>query len=285
MTRRSANFINGGTNRVILATDGDFNVGITDQDKLVSLIEAKAKSGVFLTRARLRHGQPQGRHARKARRQGERPLRLYRLARKRPARCFVEEIGATLVTIAKDVKIQVEFNPAKVGAYRLIGYENRLLRTQDFNDDTKDAGEIGAGHHVTALYELVPAGTEENEADGEPLKYRKKSAATPDLAASDESLTVKLRYKKPDGDTSTLIERGVVDKGLEYGQSSNDLKFASAVAGFGMLLRDSPHKGKMTYGQVLEEAENSLGQDPSGYRHEFLDLVRKALALKRPGQP
>ena len=152
------NFIKGGTNRVILATDGDFNVGVTDRDRARQADRGEGQERRLPQRARLRHGQPQGRHAREARRQGERPLRLHRHASRRPSKVLVEEMGATLVTIAKDVKIQVEFNPAKVAAYRLIGYENRMLQAQDFDDDTKDAGEIGAGHHVTALYEIVPAG-------------------------------------------------------------------------------------------------------------------------------
>ena len=154
---------------------------------------------------------------------------------------LVEQLGATLVTIAKDVKIQVEFNPARVGAYRLIGYENRLLRNEDFNDDTKDAGEIGAGHHVTALYELVPPGPEAVEPAGlGPLKYQQPAEP---VGSSKESLTVKLRYKQPDGDTSRLIERGVVDEGLDVSRASPDFQFAGAVAGFGMLLRDVARQG------------------------------------------
>src|SRR5262249_29832923 len=153
-------------------------------------------------------------------------------------------MGSTLVTIAKDVKIQVEFNPAKVGAYRLIGYENRMLANRDFRDDKKDAGEIGAGHHVTALYELVPPGKEDKILDNAPLKYQESSShAVP----SNESLTVRLRFKQPDADKSTEIERGVIDEGTSYGQASDDLKFATSVAGFAMLLRQSETKGSLTY--------------------------------------
>jgi Ca-activated chloride channel family protein len=180
------------------------------------------------------------------------------------------------VTIAKDVKIQVEFNPARVGTYRLIGYENRVMKNEDFHDDTKDAGEIGAGHHVTALYELAPPTPDVAQAAAtRGLKYQKPA----EPVASKESLTIKLRYKKPDGDTSKLIERGVVDEGLDLSRASTDFKFASAVAGFGMLLRDSPYKGTITWGGVLELAGSSLGSDVSGYRKEFLELVHKAESL------
>jgi Ca-activated chloride channel family protein len=190
---------------------------------------------------------------------------------------LVEEMGSTLVTVAKDVKIQVEFNPAKVGAFRLIGYENRIMAHQDFNDDTKDAGEVGAGHHVTALYELAPTGEGGDGASGiDPLKYSKSS---PSGAASNESFTLKLRYKAPAGETSRKLEIGVVDQGRSFGEASEDLKFASAVAGFGMLLRDSPHKGSLTFPGVVEIAEAASAHDPSGYRREFLAAVRQAKRL------
>jgi Ca-activated chloride channel homolog len=185
-------------------------------------------------------------------------------------------MGSTLVTVAKDVKIQVESNPSKVGAFRLIGYENRIMAHQDLNDDTKDAGEIGAGHHVTALYEIVPAGTIESLPGIDPLKYTKAASSA---APSNESFTVKLRYKRPDGDTSRLLEYGVVDAGQSFANASDDFKFASAVAGFGMLLRDSPDKGSITYPGVLEIAGSTLSKDPSGYRQEFVAAVRQAKAL------
>ena len=193
---------------------------------------------------------------------------------------LVEELGSTLVTIAKDVKVQVEFNPARVGAYRLIGYENRMLATRDFNDDKKDAGEIGAGHHVTALYELVPTGHEESTPGVDPLEFAQPAApAEPAAEPRPESLAVKLRYKQPDGDTSKLIKQTVLDDGRDLASASGDFKFAAAVAGFGMLLRDSPYKGSLTYAAVQELGASSEGNDPSGYRHEFLELVRKAQAL------
>jgi Ca-activated chloride channel family protein len=275
------NFIKGGTNRVILATDGDFNVGVTDNGQLTRLIESKAKSGVFLSVLGFGMG-------------NLKDARLEQLADKgnghyayidspREARkVLVEEMGATLVTIAKDVKIQVEFNPSKVGSYRLIGYENRLLRHRDFNDDTKDAGEIGAGHHVTALYELAPPGKGATARGVDPLEFQKPAAApapAPEGEDRKESLIVKLRFKRPDGDKSDLIKGGVVDEGAPYGSASAEFKFACAVAGFGMLLRDSPYKGSLTYAGVLELGTEGAEHDPSGYRKEFLDLVRKAQAL------
>src|SRR5262249_4764300 len=162
---------------------------------------------------------------------------------------LVEEMGSTLVTIAKDVKIQVEFNPEKVGAYRLLGYENRMLRKEDFNDDRKDAGEIGAGHHVTALYELVPAGAEKDVAAGDPLVFQK--AAEKPREPRKESLFVRLRFKRPDQDRSELREAFATDEQVGFAGASDDFKFASAVAGFGMLLRGSPYKGSLTYAGVL----------------------------------
>jgi Ca-activated chloride channel homolog len=179
-------------------------------------------------------------------------------------------------------KIQVEFNPAHVAAYRLIGYENRLLNKQDFNDDTKDAGEIGAGHHVTALYEIVPPGKDQRLPGVDPLDFQMSKPAEKDLAADrPESMLVKLRYKAPDGDTSKLIKLGVVDKGTSYGTASDDFKFACAVAGFGMLLRESPHKGSLTYDAVLELASSAASRDAQGYGREFLTLVLKAQMLSK----
>ncbi len=272
-----ANFIKGGTNRVILATDGDFNVGIQDNEKLVSLIEAKAKSNVFLSVLGFGMGNIKDGRLEKLADKGNGHY-AYIDTIQEAQKELVEQMGATLVTIAKDVKIQVEFNPAKVGAYRLIGYENRMLRNQDFNDDTKDAGEIGAGHHVTALYELVPAGLAAQlpGANVDPLRFQQNVPAQQAAAASPESLVVKLRYKRPTEDQSQKIEHGVVDQGLDYSNASEDFKFAAAVAGFGMLLRDSPEKGNLTYPAVLELAEASKGSDRSGYRAEFIELVRKA---------
>jgi Ca-activated chloride channel family protein len=271
------NFIKNGTNRVILATDGDFNVGVSDDDELVRLISAKAKSGVFLSVLGFGMGNIKDAKLEKLADKGnghyayiDSPREAYKV--------LVTEMGSTLVTVAKDVKIQVEFNPAKVGAFRLIGYENRIMAHRDFSDDTKDAGEIGAGHHVTALYELVPAGKEGGVSGLDPLKYTKTTTThTP----SDESLGVRLRYKRPNEDKSRLIEIGVVDKGRSLGESSDDFKFAAAVAGFGMLLRNSDGKGSLTYPGVIEIAEQTLSRDGSGYRKEFIAAVRQAQTLSQ----
>jgi Ca-activated chloride channel family protein len=270
------NFIPRGTNRVILATDGDFNVGLEDQNELIRLIEAKSKSGVFLSVLGFGMGNLKDGN-------------LERLADKgnghyayidTPAEAFkvlVQEMGATLVTIAKDVKIQVEFNPAKVGSFRLIGYENRVMAHRDFNDDGKDAGEIGAGHHVTALYELLPA-SDSPATTSKSLKYQKTTRTT---VPSNELLTVRIRFKQPDGDKSHLIERGLVDAGLDLPRASEDLRLAAAAAGFGMLLRNSSHMGNLTYPALLELAEPLLAHDPQGYRHEFVEMIKKAHELAR----
>ena len=197
----------------------------------------------------------------------------------------------TLVTIAKDVKIQVEFNPRQVGGYRLIGYENRMLRTEDFNDDTKDAGEIGAGHTVTALYEIVPAGKPVDVPPVDKLKYQQppSDASAESAAAEDgddksnisgELLTLKMRYKQPEGDTSRKLDWAVTDDGKTFGQATTDYQFAAAVAGFGLLLRDSQHKGNLTYAAVLELAQAGLGSDEHGYRAEFVEMIRRAKTLR-----
>jgi Ca-activated chloride channel family protein len=207
-------------------------------------------------------------------------------------KALVEQAGGTLVTIAKDVKIQVKFNPEHVAAYRLIGYENRLLAKEDFNNDAVDAGEIGAGHTVTALYEIVPVGTEppvESPAvDG--LKYQvvgNQAVRAPEFPAkvrdpkSSELLTVKIRDKEPAGDVSSKLEFPLVDAGKRFEDASPDFKFATAVAGFGLALRESPHKGQLTLAQVTEWGRAGLGQDAGGYRAEFLTLVDAAGALLR----
>ena len=186
---------------------------------------------------------------------------------------LIEQMGGTLITIAKDVKIQVEFNPLEVLGYRLIGYENRVLAAQDFNDDTKDAGEIGAGHTVTAFYELYPADAEGVLPDIDPLKYQTEPNPSP-AAECGELMTVKLRYKEPDGDTSKLIEFPVTDDGLTLADMSDDFVFAASVASFGMILRDSRYMGDSTLAAVAEMAGAALGDDEYGYRAEFLELVR-----------
>lgn len=268
-------FIKGGSNRVILATDGDFNVGVTSRDDLIRLIEAKRASGVFLSVLGFGMGNLKDSQLEQLANKGNGHY-AYIDSLKEAEKVLVEEMGATLNTVAKDVKFQIEFNPEKVGAYRLIGYENRLLANQDFADDAKDAGEVGAGHHVTALYELVPAGKEAEVAPkAEPLAFQKPVETVP----SPDTMVVKLRYKRPEESTSRLYEKRVEDKGTDFARASTDFKFAASVAGFGMLLRNSPYKGSLTYPGVLELAAGSLADDPSGYRKEFTDLVRKAQSL------
>ena len=272
-----SNFITGGVNRVILATDGDFNVGTTNQGDLTRLIEDNAKSGVFLTVLGFGMGNYKDSTLEKLADMGNGNY-AYIDTINEARKVLVDEINSTLVTIAKDVKIQIEFNPLQVSAYRLIGYENRLLRKEDFNDDTKDAGEIGAGHTVTALYEIVPAGKGLQIPGVDPLKYQSPMGTT-EVAQSGELLTLKLRYKQPDGETSRLLEFPVRDGDKAYSQASQDFKFAAAVASFGMILRESPYKGNGTLAAVLELAQEGKGSDPHGYRGEFLELVKQARAL------
>ena len=193
---------------------------------------------------------------------------------------LVEQIGATLVTIAKDVKLQVEWNPAKVKAFRLIGYENRVLAHQDFNDDQRDAGEIGAGHTVTALYEIVPPGVEVAVPGVDPLKYQRPAPVRG--SDSGELLTLKLRYKQPDGDQSALMEVALPDDGQAFDAAPSDFRFAAAVAAFGMTLRDSPYKGEADLAKALAWARASLGDDPGSLRAEFVTLVERACTLSRP---
>lgn len=282
------NFIKGGVNRVILATDGDFNVGVTDRGNLLSLIEEKAKSGVFLTVLGVGMGNLKDATLETLADKGNGNY-AYIDTLNEAQKVLVDQIGGTLVTIAKDVKIQVEFNPAEVSAYRLIGYENRLLAAQDFNDDKKDAGEIGAGHTVTAFYEIVSAGEQTDLPTIDPLKYQALALDAPaddgtprgltPAAQSGELMTVKLRYKLSDGDTSTLIEVPVVDGGATFADSSDDFAFALSVASFGMLLRGSPHGANFNYAFVRELADAARGNDAFGYRAEFIDLVDRAAAL------
>jgi Ca-activated chloride channel homolog len=276
------NFLPGGTNRVILCTDGDFNVGVTNQGDLTRLIEQKAKSKVFLSVLGFGTGNLKDSTMEKLADLGNGNY-AYIDTLQEARKVLVEQMSGTLITIAKDVKIQVEFNPSKVGAYRLIGYENRLLKTQEFNDDKKDAGEIGAGHTVTALYELAPPGKEGDLPTVDKLKYAATGESKQPLeprSSFDESLMVKLRFKAPEGDASKKLEHGVIDQGAEYAAASEDFKFAAAVAAFGMILRDSPYKGSANYDGVLELAQATRGLDASGYRKEFEELVRKARTIQ-----
>ena len=284
------NFIKGGVNRVILATDGDFNIGVTNQGDLIRLIEEKAKTGVFLSVLGVGTDNLKDSTMQKLADKGNGNY-AYLDSVEEARKVLVQQINGTLMTIAKDVKIQVEFNPARVASYRLIGYEKRMLRKEDFNNDKIDAGEIGAGHTVTALYEVVPAGSGATDPAAsvpavDPLKYQTPNPASvpstyPDPKnQSPEMVTVKLRHKKPDGETSELIERSFTDNGSKFANAAPDLKFAAAVAEFGMILRDSQYKGKGTMGAVIEWAQEGKGPDTAGYRAGFIELARKAQTLK-----
>ncbi len=281
------NFIKGGVNRVILATDGDFNIGVTNQGDLVRLIEEKAKSGVFLSVLGVGNDNLKDSTMQKLADKGNGNY-AYLDSLDEARKVLVQQMSGTLVTIAKDVKIQVEFNPARVASYRLIGYEKRMLRKEDFNNDKIDAGEIGAGHTVTALYEVVPVGAGSDPTtsvpSADPWKYQgTRSVAAPSTPQnnSSEMMTVKLRYKKPDGDKSQLIERTLTDNEAKFVNASVDLKFAAAVAEFGMLLRNSDYKGNGTIGAVLEWAQEGKGADVNGYRAGFIEMARKAQSLTK----
>jgi Ca-activated chloride channel family protein len=270
-------FVRGGVNRVILATDGDFNVGTTSRGDLVRLIEEKRASDVFLSVLGFGTGNYKDAALEELARNGNGTY-AYVDSLLEARKVLVEEMGGTLVTVAKDVKIQVEFNPAKVQAYRLIGYENRMLDARDFNDDRKDAGEIGAGHTVTALYEVVPPGTPIDLPGVDPLKYRSNTSGV--ASGSNELLTVKLRYKQPTGKKSTKFTIPFEDTDRTLATASDDLRFAAAVAGFGMLLRESEHAGNLTYADVSSLARSGMGPDVGAYRAEFLRLVEVARTLQ-----
>jgi len=267
-------FVRDGVNRVVLATDGDFNVGVTSQDELVRLIEEERESGIFLSVLGVGTGNLKDSAMEKLADKGNGNY-AYLDSLHEARKVLVREAGATLTTIAKDVKIQVEFNPAAVAAYRLIGYENRVLRHEDFNDDKKDAAEIGAGHSVTALYEIVPAGVEVDAPSVDPLRYQRAPERTR-AGDSSELATVKVRYKTPTGDTSRLMTDVVRSTPRPM---SRNLGFASAVAEFGMLLRGSEHRGIASYGAVLIRARTFRGADAEGYRAEFIRLVDLAAGL------
>ena len=273
----AASYIEGGVNRVILATDGDFNVGITSPGELVRLIEAKAKSGVFLTALGFGMGNLKDATLEKLADHGNGNY-AYIDGLSEARKVLVEQIGGTLVTIAKDVKLQVEFNPAKVKAFRLVGYENRVLAHQDFNDDTRDAGDIGAGHTVTALYEIVPPGLAIAVPGVDPLKYQ--STVAPGAGSgSGELLTLKLRYKQPDSDHSTRLDVPAEDSGRSFEEASADFRFAAAVAAFGMALRDSQYKGDANLRTAQQWARSGLGEDEGGHRAELITLIAQARRL------
>ncbi len=274
------NFIQNGNNRVIIATDGDFNVGMTSDSDLVELIENRRKSGVFLSVLGFGTGNLNDSMMERLADKGNGNY-AYIDSSDEARKALGEQVAGTLYAIAKDVKIQVEFNPAKVAGYRLIGYENRLLANRDFEDDQKDAGEIGAGHSVTALYEIVPVGVKiENPGAGE-LRYGRVEPS--ETTFRDELLTVKLRYKDPDGTESKLLTMGLLDRQSGFENASENLRFASAVAAFGMVLRDSKYKGKANLDSVWRMADAARGNDLKAYRSEFMGLVQKAAELKVRG--
>jgi Ca-activated chloride channel family protein len=272
------NFITEGNNRVILATDGDFNVGISSDDELVRLITNESKSGVFLSVLGYGMGNYKDNKMQQLADKGN-GNHSYIDNINEARKVLVSEFGSTLFTIAKDVKIQIEFNPEKVQAYRLIGYENRILGTEDFNDDKKDAGELGSGHTVTALYEIIPAGVRnEFVKTADPLKYQNLQA-TRTSSFSNEIMTIKLRYKKPEGDISELITHPVVDEQIPIESTSDNFRFSAAVAEFGLLLRNSQFRQQSSYQQVMNMAKGAKGSDKNGYRSEFLELVQSASTL------
>jgi Ca-activated chloride channel family protein len=275
----TANFIKGGVNRVILATDGDFNVGITDEGSLVRLIQQKAQAGVFLTVLGFGMGNYKDSTLEKLADMGNGNY-AYIDSLHEAQKVLIEEFGGTLMTVAKDVKIQVEFNPREVSAYRLIGYENRVLRSEDFNDDKKDAGDMGAGHSVTAFFEVIPVGADVELAGVDRLRYQTPRQSS-GSAASGEMLNVKVRYKEPDGERSLRIEHPVSDRGSAFEAASADFRFAAAVASFGMILRDSPYKAQSTLDAVKATAQISSGVDTGGYRKEFIALVDAAASLPK----
>lgn len=268
-----ANFKKGGNNRVILATDGDFNVGVSTEAELIRLIEKEREGGIFLTVLGFGTGNLQDAKMKALSKHGNGNY-AYVDSLLEGRKVLVQEMGANLMTLAKDVKLQVEFNPSRVQAYRLIGYENRLLRAEDFNDDKKDAGEMGAGHTVTALYEIVPPGVEGTVPSVDKLKYQKSESTT--ASRSGELFTVKLRYKEPMGDTSKLLSVPLRDASVAMHAASEDMRFAAAVAVFAQILRESEHKGDATLNDVIRLASGSLGPDPNGHRAEFLYLVKSA---------
>ena len=272
------NFIKGGNNRIILCTDGDFNVGVSSEKGLESLIEEKRKTGVYLTVLGYGMGNYKDSKLQTLSQKGN-GNHAYIDNLQEANRVLVQEFGSTMYAVAKDVKMQVEFNPAYVNAYRLVGYESRLLNREDFNDDTKDAGELGAGHTVTAFYEIIPVGVKNPYGGVDELKYQ-KTAATPEFPQgifNNEMMTVKLRYKPLGSESSIRMEIPVLT-GDKNKTPSTDFTFASAVAMFGQLLRDSDFKGTSSYDDVVALARKGFGEDRQGYRHEF---VRLAEAMKQ----
>lgn len=269
------NFIPKGNNRVILATDGDFNVGLSSEKELEGLIKREKASGVYLTVLGFGMGNYKDNKLQALAQKGN-GNHAYIDNISEAKKVLVNEFSGSMYTIARDVKLQVEFNPAKVQAYRLVGYESRLLRNEDFNDDSVDAGEIGVGHTVTALYEVIPAGV---KGMVDPLKYQKEKIAA-QLTDSPEMLTVKLRYKLPESSKSRKIEQAVVDKQTPLAETSDYFRFSAAVAELGMLLSNSPYLKEVSCRQIADLAREAVGTDPQGYRREFIRLIEAVELLK-----
>ena len=276
------NFVREGNNRVILCTDGDFNVGVSSDAELETMIEKERKSGVFLTVLGYGMGNYKDNKMQKLADKGN-GNHAYIDGMSEAKKVLVSEFGGTLFTIAKDVKLQIEFNPAKVQAYRLIGYENRMLNKEDFNNDQKDAGELGSGHTVTALYEVIPVGVKnEFEEKVDKLKYQKQAETQKySPVASNEIMNVKFRYKQPDGDVSKLIVHPLIDQTKSLSATSNNFRFAAAVAQFGMMLTDSEFKQQSSFDKAWQLASNAVGNDEEGYRSEFLKLLKSAQTLAK----
>ena len=265
------NFQPDGNNRIILATDGDFNIGASSDAAMERLVEKKRAAGVFLTVLGFGTGNYQDAKMELLADKGNGNY-AYIDNIQEARKILVREFGGTLFNIAQDVKLQVEFNPAHVKAYRLIGYENRTLQNEDFNNDQKDAGELGSDHTVTALYEIIPAESEEAIPSVDPLKYQKQTKKQM-ANDSDELFNLKLRYKAPRGSTSQLITHPVKNQPVRLDETSDNFRFSAAVAGFSMLLRDSEHRGNLTYDAVARLARGAQGEDREGYRQEFIRMV------------
>jgi Ca-activated chloride channel family protein len=273
------NLIKNGNNRVILCTDGDFNVGISSTSAMIRLIEDKRQNNIYLTICGFGMGNYKDGRMEQISNAGNGNY-FYIDSIREAEKVFIKEMRANLFTIAKDVKIQVEFNPAKVKAYRLIGYENRVLANEDFNNDQKDAGELGAGHTVTALYEIIPANSSQEVATVDALKYQDIRLQSK-TSLQNEIMTIKFRYKPPKANTSKLIIKTIADQQMAFDRTSPNFRFSAAVAGFGMLLRDSKFKKNLTYHDVIKLAHHAKGNDIHGYRAEFISLVKTCALLKK----
>jgi Ca-activated chloride channel family protein len=273
----ASSMIRGGNNRVILCTDGDFNVGLSSMTALEELVVNNRNRGIFLTVLGYGMGNYKDNKIELLANRGNGNY-AYIDTIMEAKKVLVNEIGSTLYTIAKDVKIQAEFNPAHVRGYRLIGYENRLLRPEEFRDDTVDAGELGAGHTVTAIYEIIPSSSREPVAELDSLRYQ-SIRISPEARQSPELMTVKLRYKQPNGETSIPLDQQVLNRPVRLRETSERYRFSAAVVGYGLMLQNSRFKGNLHWEMVKELAANSMSSDPHGYKAEFMELIQKAIRL------